>query len=70
MKTISQWNEDILQITMKIRNNYPELSSYLNEMPITIPNRNNPMINLENLEDYYNSLHLLLKQYALKHNNR
>ena len=38
METEKELNSKILDITMKIRENYPELSKYLDEMPETIPN--------------------------------
>jgi len=37
METEEQINAKIMKVTMVIQENYPELSKYLNEMPITIP---------------------------------
>ena len=68
MKTEKELNSDILKITMAIRDNYPELSKYLNEMPVTIPVSNNPEINLKNLQDYFNSLNALFRKYVINHN--
>jgi hypothetical protein len=67
MKTLSELNADILNITMTIRKKYPELSKYLAEMPATIPNEINPEINSRILHEYYNSLEMLLKKYAPSH---
>ncbi len=63
MKTIDKLNEDILKITTKIQNEYPEISVYLNEMPVTIPNVASPKINVNALSEYYESLKILLKDY-------
>ena len=68
MKTEKELNEAILKITMKIRNDYPELSKYLLEMPVTIPEISNPEINSKTLTDYYESLENMLKKYISNHN--
>ena len=68
MKTETELNENILKLTMTIRNEFPELMKFLNEMPVTIPNSKKPEINIKILEDYYNSLEDLLRKYAPNHN--
>ena len=68
MTTEKELNNDILKITMAIRDNFPELSKYLNEMPVTIPVSNNQEINLKNLQDYFNSLNALFRKYVINHN--
>lgn len=68
MKTEKELNEAILKITMKIRNEYPELSKYLSEMPVSIPDISNPEINTKTLTDYYESLENMLKKYIPNHN--
>lgn len=68
MKTENELNLDILTMTLKIRTLHPELSKYILEMPITIPNKANPEMNKKNLTDYYNSLEELLKSYSPTHN--
>lgn len=60
-------NNDIINMTMKIHDEFPELSKYMAEMPVTIPNEENPEINTKNLQDYYNSLESLLKKYTRTH---
>lgn len=45
---------------LEIREKHPELSEFLNEMPNTIPNENNPEITLKVLKDYYDSLNQIL----------
>lgn len=67
MKTEKEINDAILKITMKIRNDYPELSKYLSEMPVTIPDDSNPDINIKILQDYYKSLENILKKYIPNH---
>lgn len=52
MKTEKELNDAILKITLKIQNDYPELSKYLSEIPVTIPNISNPEINNKVLTNY------------------
>lgn len=63
----SDINEKIMKITMAIKDNYPELSKFLNEMPVTIPNENHPEVNQKNLEKYYDSLVNLFRNYVAEH---
>ena len=67
METDDDINAKILKITMVIQDNYPELSKYLNEMPITIPIEQHPEINKKNLEKYYNMLLSLFRNYVAEH---
>jgi hypothetical protein len=62
-------NSKILKITMTIMDQYPELSKYLEAMPVTIPNEKNPEINLNNLKIYYESLSLMLNKCKTEHPN-
>jgi hypothetical protein len=66
MKTETEIEDAILKITIKIKTQYPELSKYLEEMPVTLPDTKNPEINVKILQDYYNSLESLLKKYTSK----
>jgi len=52
---------------MLIREKYPELSKYVSEMPITIPDVESPEINAKILTDYYDSLEAILENYAQNH---
>jgi hypothetical protein len=63
----SDWNERIMKITMKIKDQYPELSIHLTEMPITIPNENDPEVKIKNLKQYYESLKVMLEKYKIDH---
>ena len=68
MKTEKDLNADILKITMTIQSKYPELSKYIGEMPVTIPDEKNPEVDIKALAEYYDSLDKLLKDYAINHN--
>lgn len=56
-------NSKILEVTMKIRDHYPELSKYLDEMPVTVPSEKYQEITLNHLKTYYESLNSLLNKY-------
>ena len=66
MTTEKELNEAILKITLKIQSEFPELSKYIEEMPITIPTAN-PDVKLKSLKDYYDSLSNLLEKYTKSH---
>lgn len=67
METEKELNAKILKITMTIKNQYPELSKYIEEMPVSIPNEKNPEITLKNLKEYYDSLNSVLTKYMDEH---
>ena len=67
METEEEINAKILKVTMVIHDNYPELSKYLNEMPITVPADTNPEVNVKNLQKYYDSLLTLFRNYVAEH---
>ena len=58
-------NAKILEVTMKIKDHYPELSKYLDEMPVTVPSETDPEITLNHLHTYYESLNSLLNKYKV-----
>lgn len=64
MQTEKELYAAILKITMEIKIQFPELSKYISEMPETIPNVENPKINRKVLQEYYDSLHILVKDYV------
>jgi len=66
-KIVNDLNAKILKITIEIKDKYPELSKYLEEMPDTIPNEKDPEITLKNLNTYYESLNLILMKYESDH---
>jgi hypothetical protein len=59
-------NAKILNITMLIKDHYPELTKYIEEMHITIPNENSPRVDQEDLTAYYDSLKSVLTAYQSK----
>jgi len=62
MKTEKELNAKILSLTMKIREERPELTKYLEEMPITIPSESDPEITHKLLKGYIESLKDLLNK--------
>jgi hypothetical protein len=69
MKTIDELNNAILAITMIIKEEHPELSKYLSEMGETIPDTRHPVMDSKTLQDYYDSLATMLKEYAPNHSH-
>ena len=67
METEKEINDKIMKITMVIQENYPELSKYLNEMPVTIPIDSNPEVNVQALSKYYETLLTLFRNYVAEH---
>ncbi len=59
--------EKIMSITSLIKEKHSELMPFIDEMPVTIPNENNPQLNLKALKDYYDSLCVILKKYDIEH---
>ena len=64
MKTANEISRDIIKTTVAIQQNFPELSKYIIEMPVTIPNIANPEIKTDNLKDYNESLTELVTKYS------
>lgn len=64
METKNEINKDIINATLGIQTDFPELSKYINEMPVTIPNLANPEITTNNLKDYNDSLNALVTKYS------
>jgi len=62
-------NSRIIEITLTIHNNYPELSKYLEEMPVTIPAEADKQITINHLKSYYESLVSMLARYKSEHTN-
>ena len=60
---IKDINKKIIALTMSISVSNPELMDFFNEMNITLPDINNPKIDLYVLTDYYNSLFTLRRNY-------
>lgn len=60
-------NSEILRMTMTIRDYYPELAAFLEEMPGTISDEKNLEITHNQLKTYSESLNSLLTKYILVH---
>jgi len=67
METEAKRNAAILKITAIIQTEFSELVKYLNEMPVTIPDVNNPKISNVILEEYYNTIVSFLRKYKPNH---
>jgi len=67
METENELNNEILKTTMLIHDKFPELSKYIIEMPVTIPDVNDPEINIKSLRKYRDSLNTLLNKFASTH---
>ncbi|HVD98623.1 MAG TPA: hypothetical protein VNB90_10505 [Cytophagaceae bacterium] len=66
-KTMQEYNDKIMQITNKIKDERPELIRYLEEMTVTIPDEKYPEVTIKRLQEYYESLIALLDKYILEH---
>ncbi|MFN5642465.1 MAG: hypothetical protein ACK4V4_00485 [Sphingobacteriales bacterium] len=56
MDDIHEWNERIIAIIEKLKEDHPELITFLDEIPITIPDDSDPHINISILKEYYQTL--------------
>lgn len=67
MSSEKEVTEAIAKLTMEIRDKYPEMSKYLNEMPVTNPDEEHPQVSVERLYEYYDSLKIIFDRYAAEH---
>jgi hypothetical protein len=67
MKTKAELEKEILTITMKMHSEYPELSKYINEIPIDTTTGKGDLVNTQNLRQYLNSLQEIMLEYAKTH---
>jgi hypothetical protein len=67
MKTETDWDKDILRITLEIQKKYPELVKYLNEIPVKLIEKDSKEINIKNLKEYYNSSVSVVDKYSKTH---
>ena len=56
-------NKKIIAIRFRIQNEFPKLSKYLDETPVTTTSEAVPEINAETLNNYYESLFKFLAFY-------
>lgn len=66
MKSKAELEKDILNITMKIHREFPELSKFLKEMPENFSGENN-QISTKDFKEYYESLEELIAEYSKTH---
>ncbi len=67
MKTKAELEQEIIQITLKIHNEFPELSKYIAEMPENFLGKDNSQLHTKNFKEYYNSLGDVVLKYAKTH---
>ena len=70
MNKLQDIQTKIIKLTTKIEVNYPELYIMLDETPLTIPAINRPLIDMNVMEDYLESLKEILKQYITTHKRK
>jgi hypothetical protein len=56
-------NLKIIEVTNRIKDHYPQLTRFLDEMPIAVADDKNVEITLRNLRSYYDSLNTMLNKY-------
>jgi len=61
METEKKLNKEIVELTTEIRNNYPELNKYLDELTVSIPDTGK--FDLKALADYRDTLKAALLKY-------
>jgi len=64
METEDKLNKQILKSTGNIQDNYPELTKFVDEMTITIPDKGTPEINASTLKNYNDSLLAMTTKYV------
>lgn len=67
MKTEEELNRDIVRITQKIADTYPELTKFINEIPVKITGSYGSKITKKNLIEYCSSLEDILNDYSKTH---
>lgn len=67
MKTEKEWEKAILNITMRIHQDFPEISKFIKEMLASDVVIKETEINVKNLEAYYVTLTELIEKYSETH---
>jgi len=57
----------ILSTTMHIQEQFPELTKFIPEMPVTIPINIDQEITIKSLKEYHDSLKKLSEYYSMQH---
>ncbi len=63
METEKDINAKIMAKIGQIKEQHPELTKYIDEMALSIPDESDPEINAKNLNDYYDMLNNMLEKY-------
>ena len=63
MKRLQKLTQEINELTLKIEEEFPELYTFLNETPITIPSSKHPNMDIKNFSDYLDSLKQILEHH-------
>lgn len=61
MDTEKKLNQEIVELTMKIRNKFPELIKYLDELTVSIPDSG--QLDIKIIEDYRDTLKTLVEKH-------
>jgi hypothetical protein len=64
LKTESDWTKDVIGVLDTINNKFPELSKFIEEIPVNLSTKPK---RLPSMEEYHDSLKNLLRQYEQSH---
>jgi hypothetical protein len=54
--SLHDWNDKVIAQIEKLKTAHPELITFLDELPMTIPDDSDPHINISLLKEYYQTL--------------
>lgn len=67
MKELHKILNEIMHVTTKIETNYPELYRILDENPMTLPVKQHPHMDKKVMQEYLESLKVLLEHHLETH---
>ncbi len=67
MENQDNLNKEITKTTLKIRNEFPELIKYLDEIPVNFSFNLEDGVNKKEMKEYLNSLNNLISTYSKEH---
>ena len=67
MESKNELNDNIRLTTLKIQEEFPELTKYMDEIPINFLSRTEKGVNNNELKSYLDSLNHLLETYSKEH---
>lgn len=67
MKNKAELEKDILAITLRIHEEFPELSKFIDEMPDNFKETDDESVEIKSLFEYYKSLEELISDYSKTH---